>query len=159
MEVLTYVPSNVVLLISGYPITGWNSIKIVRNAPSFKQIRGIRGKNTRVKLEDTSSVLTIETPQTELVNEVLSKCIEADENTGNVRLELTLKDITGTSFFTSTTGYIVARPDITYTGTLSSNTWTIACDECQLFVGSAKSAAVGIVENGISRLKDFVNSF
>ena len=95
MEVLTYVPSNVVLLISGYPITGWNSIKIVRNAPSFKQIRGIRGKNTRVKLEDTSAVLTIETPQTELVNEVLSKCIEADENTGNVRLELTLKDITG----------------------------------------------------------------
>jgi hypothetical protein len=156
MEVLSYVPSNVVLLISGLQIQGWNNIRISRNAPAFRQIRGIRGKNTRTRIKDSSATLTIETPQTSLVNEVLSKCLEADLETGAVRLEITLKETTGTSFFSTTTAYITAYPELSYSNSIGSNTWTLSCDESQVFIGCARSAAVGIVENGISRLKSFV---
>lgn len=156
MEVLSYVPSNVVLLISGLQIQGWNNIRISRNTPAFRQIRGIRGKNTRTRIKDSSATLTIETPQTSLVNEVLSKCLEADLETGAVRLEITLKETTGTSFFSTTTAYITAYPELSYSNSISSNTWTLSCDESQVFIGCARSAAVGIVENGIARLKSFV---
>lgn len=158
MDVLTYVPSNVVLLISGVQIEGWNIIKITRNAPSFKQVRGIRGKNTRTRINDSSATITIDTPQTELINEVFSKCLEADEQTGNVRLDITLREITGTSFFNTTTGYVLGRPELTYSNSLANNTWSLSCDDSQMYLGCAKSAAVGIVEDGISRLKDFVSN-
>lgn len=84
MEVLTFVPSNVVLLLTGYQIQGWDSIKIAENTPTFKQIRGIRGKNTRTRIIDSSATITITTPQTELINEVLDMCLQADRATGNV---------------------------------------------------------------------------
>lgn len=158
MDVLTYVPSNVVLLISGVQIEGWNTIKITRNAPSFKQVRGIRGKNTRTRINDSSATITIDTPQTELINEVFSKCLEADEQTGNVRLDITLREITGTSFFNTTTGYVLGRPELTYSNSLANNTWSLSCDDSQMYLGCAKSAAVGIVQDGVSRLKDFVSS-
>ena len=158
MDVLTYVPSNVVLLISGVQIEGWNTIKITRNAPSFKQVRGIRGKNTRTRINDSSATITIDTPQTELINEVFSKCLEADEQTGNVRLDITLREITGTSFFNTTTGYVLGHPELTYSNSLANNTWSLSCDDSQMYLGCAKSAAVGIVQDGVSRLKDFVSS-
>lgn len=158
MDVLTYVPSNVVLLISGVQIEGWNTIKITRNAPSFKQVRGIRGKNTRTRINDSSATITIDTPQTELINEVFSKCLEADEQTGNVRLDITLREITGTSFFNTTTGYVLGRPELTYSNSLANNTWSLSCDDSQMYLGCAKSAAVGIVQDGVSRLKDFVSN-
>lgn len=158
MDVLTYVPSNVVLLISGVQIEGWNTIKITRNAPSFKQVRGIRGKNTRTRINDSSATITIDAPQTELINEVFSKCLEADEQTGDVRLDITLREITGTSFFNTTTGYVLGRPELTYSNSLANNTWSLSCDDSQMYLGCAKSAAVGIVQDGVSRLKDFVSN-
>ena len=158
MDVLTYVPSNVVLLFSGLQIEGWNSIKVTRNSPVFKQIRGIRGKNTRTRMIDSSATLTIEVPQTELINEVLTKCLQADLETGTVRLDITLREITGTSFFTTSTGYLTAYPELTYSNGLAANTWVLSCDDSQFSVGCAKSAAVGIVQDGVSRLKDFVSS-
>ena len=158
MDVLTYVPSNVVLLFSGLQIEGWNSIKVTRNSPVFKQIRGIRGKNTRTRIIDSSATITITTPQTELINEVLDMCLQADKATGNVRLDITLRESTGTSFFNTTTGYVLGRPELTYSKGIAMHTWTLSCDDSQMFVGCAKSAAVGIVQDGVSRLKDFVSS-
>ena len=158
MEVLTFVPSNVVLLLAGYQIQGWDSIKISENTPTFKQIRGIRGKNTRTRIIDSSATITITTPQTELINEVLDMCLQADRATGNVRLDITLREITGTSFFNTTTGYVLGRPELSYSKGIAMNTWTLSCDDSQMFSGCARSAAVGIVQDGVSRLKDFVSS-
>lgn len=158
MQVLTYVPSNVVMLLSGLQIEGWETIKIAENSPTFKQVRGIRGKNTRTRIIDSSATITITTPQTELINEVLDMCLQADKVTGNVRLDITLREITGTSFFNTTTGYVLGRPELSYSKGIAMHTWTLSCDDSQMFVGCAKSAAVGIVQDGVSRLKDFVSS-
>lgn len=158
MEVLTYVPSNVILVISGWQVQGWNEISVTRNAPGFKQIRGIRGKNTRTRMHDTGATLTIRVPQTEDMNEVMSAIHDADLEEGTARLEIMLAEVTGNSFFSTATGYITAYPELTYTGDMSERVWTIVCDESSFQVGSARSAAVGIVQNGVSRLKDFVNN-
>lgn len=158
MEVLTYVPSNVVLILSGYELKGWNEIKITRNSPSFRQIRGIRGKNTRTRLKDSSATITIQTLQTELANEVFSLIHQSDIENGTCRLEITLRDMTSSSFFNTTTGYILSYPDMTNGQDISTVNWTIACDESQMQLGCAQNAAIGIVENGIARLKDFASN-
>lgn len=158
MEVLTYVPSNVILVISGWQVHGWNEISVARNTPGFRQIRGIRGKNTRTRVQDTSATLTIRVPQTENMNEVMSAIHDADLEEGTARLEIMLAEVTGNSFFSTATGYITAYPELAYTGDMSERVWTIVCDESSFQVGSARSAAVGIVQNGVSRLKDFVNN-
>ena len=156
MEVLTYVPSNVTLLVSGYRIEGWTNISITPNTQSFRQVRGIHGKNTRVRMNDTSAILTIETLQTELLNDVFSMVHIADRAQGTARLEVSLADITGNSFFSSATAYITGMPTLTYGEDVSLVTWTMVCDSSELFLGSARNAAVGVVENGVARLKDFV---
>lgn len=156
MEVLTYVPKNVILLVSGYEIQGWTRISIARSTPNFRQIRGIRGKNTRTRIKDSSATLTIETYQTELLNEVFSKCLAADIKNGTVRLEISMKEITGTSLFSSTSAYITGYPELGYSESLGKVTWNLACDESQFYVGAAKNASVGIAQDGISRLKQFV---
>lgn len=158
MEVLTYVPSNVSLIFSGYQLRGWDTIKLQRNSPSFKQIRGIRGKNTRTKINDTSATITISVPQTELAHEVFSKILEADIQTGNVRLEIALTDLTGSSLFASTTAYIVGYPTITYSSDIEMYEWTFSCEDSYMYVGAARDATLGLVDNAVSRLKDFVNS-
>lgn len=158
MDVLTYVPSNVILLVSGYQIEGWTEIRVARNAPGFKQIRGIRGKNTRTRIQDSSATITIKTFQTELLNEVFSTIHDIDLAQGTCRLEIALAETTGTTFFSTTTGYVLAYPEISYGSELGEVTWTVACDESAFQLGSARSVAVGIVQNSISQLKDFVNN-
>jgi hypothetical protein len=157
MEVLTYAPSSVILLVSGLAISGWDRIAITPNSPVFRQIRGIRGKNTRTRIKDTSATVVIEVPQTELINEVFSKIVEADSVIGNVRLELTLKEMTGSTLFTTTVAYIDSRPEVVYTDKMEKRVWTIRCDESNMYVGAARNPALGIVQDGIARLQDFVN--
>lgn len=158
MEVLTYVPSNVALILSGSQIKGWNSITISRSDPVFKQIRGIRGKNTRTRIKNSSAIITIETPQTELFNEVLSMVLEADSVNGTARLEISLMESTGSSFFTTNTAYISQWPELRYSGELGVNVWTLTCEDSEIFIGSAKSAAIGFIDNSVARLKQFVSS-
>ena len=158
MEVLTYVPSNVALILSGSQIKGWNSITISRSDPVFKQIKGIRGKNTRTRIKNSSATITIETPQTELFNEVLSMVLEADSVNGTARLEINLMESTGSSFFTTNTAYISQWPELRYSGELGVNIWTLTCEDSEIFVGSAKSAAIGFIDNSVARLKQFVSS-
>ncbi len=158
MEVLTYVPSNISLIFSGYQLKGWDTIKLQRNSQSFKQIRGIRGKNTRTMLKDTSASLTISVPQTELAHEVFSKILEADLQTGNVRLEIVLSDLTGSSLFATTNAYITGYPTVSYGEDIQNYEWTFMCEDSYIFVGSARDATIGLVDNAVARLKDFVNN-
>lgn len=157
MEVLTYVPSNVILSVSGYPIEGWNSISITPSFPVFKQIAGIRGKNTRTRIKNTSATIVIDVPQTELLNDVLSMVLVADAANGTGRLEVGLSELTGTSFFTSTTAYITSFPELRYDSEIASRVWTLQCEVSEIHIGNAKSAALGVVGGAVSQLKDTVS--
>lgn len=157
MEVLTYVPSNVSLLFSGYEIKGWTQITASRNAPNYKQIRGIHSKHTRSRFLDRSAILKISTLQSEPVNDVLSLILSMDNRTGACRLEVMLKESTGTSLFSTTSGYILAFPEISYSGELATYTWEIACDDATFWVGKTKPALAGMLAGGVSALKGLVS--
>jgi hypothetical protein len=126
-EVYTFNPEKVKLNLGGYDVQGWDEINVERSVPAFKFIRGINGKNTRVRDPDTSAVVTIGVMQTSNSNDVLSRAHELDILNGTGRLEIVLKDGSGSSVFNSIEAYIAGYPKIVYKDEIRFNVWTIVC--------------------------------
>ncbi|MNQ35952.1 hypothetical protein D3C85_494590 [compost metagenome] len=126
-EVNTYSPKDVSLAFSGYVLTGWNTITVSRNTNAYTTVRGIRGKNTRVRNVDTSATISFSCLQTSDSNDIMSSIHAIDIATGSARIELTLKDASGTSLFSSKEAYIQGYPESTFSGDFSYRVWTINC--------------------------------
>lgn len=127
MGIYTYSPSEVDLIISGYKVTGWNSIAVSRTAPTFTMVRGIRGKNTRTRSRDTSAVIFIDVARTSAVNTVFSEVVRQDAQYGTGRLEVLLKDKNGKSLYSSNEAFIDRYPDDAFTTELNNRRWSITC--------------------------------
>ena len=128
MDVLTYSPGQVVISVCGYIVEGWSNISVTFNSPVFKQIRGIRGKNTRVRNKDTSATVRISLIQSSVANDVLTNLLQEDQNSGASRLDITIKDNSGTGLFSSATAYIEGFPETSYSASQSERVWTVLCD-------------------------------
>lgn len=126
-DVKTYSPKDVVLIIGGYQVTGWQSISITRSVKGFTPIRGIRDKNTRVVNRDTSATLTFPILQSSQSNDVLSYIHELDLEEGTARISLTLKDNSGRSVFNSNEAFITGYPSVTFSGQFEYRNWEIFC--------------------------------
>lgn len=126
-NIKTYSPSKISLVISGYVVEGWTSITLEKKAPTFKQIEGIRGKNTRVKVGDNSSILQITVPITSDLNTILSKILLFDMETGNGRINILVRDYLNGEVFESSDAYISGDADRSYTGDIPDRSWEIIC--------------------------------
>lgn len=132
--ILTYNPSQVQLLVGGYRVEAFHSISIKRDSKAFTIIKGIRGKNTRTRNKDTSCTITVELDQTAPANDVFSEILRQDLETGKARLEIVLKDLAGTSSFSSTTAYIEEYPEVSYSESIGKRTWSIVCLDSYVYV-------------------------
>jgi hypothetical protein len=132
-DVKTYSPKDVVLIIGGYQVTGWQTISITRSVKGFTPIRGIRGKNTRVPNRDTSATLTFPILQSSQSNDVLSYIHELDLEEGTARIALTLKDNSGRSVFNSNEAFITGYPSATFSGQFEYRNWEIFCQTTDTF--------------------------
>lgn len=145
MDIFTYSPQSVSLIIGGYQITGWESIGISRNTDGINSIRGIRGKNTRAINKDTSATLYIPILQSEQANEVFTAIHELDLENGTGRISLVLKDNSGNSVFSSDEAYIQGYPEVVYSGELEYRAWKIFCQSTKTFyVGSNANPATSL---------------
>lgn len=157
MSLMTFAPGATVCLISGYQLQGWNKISVVKNNPVYKQIRGIRSKNTRMRIPGDSAVITIDLYQTSDANDAFSACLQRDNLSRTVRLDITISNPTTRSTVGSVAAYVIGYPEYVIEGDLSVVRWQLACDECRVFIGGNKSAAMGMIEGGISKLKSFTS--
>lgn len=127
MAVATYSPEDVVITFSGYILEDWDSVSISKASESFRQVRGIRGKNTRIRVNDTSSEVNIEVALTSELNYVFSEILRQDQITGNGRLEITIKNVNGGEVFSTTDAYICKDADQNYQKDISTRSWKIYC--------------------------------
>lgn len=127
LAVYTYSPSDVNIIISGHKVSGWNSVSVQHLAPTFKVIRGIRGKNTRVRNTDTSASVTIAIDQNSVSNSVLESVAMQDAATGNGRLSILISDPNGSGMFYSDTAFIEATPNYTLEGEANDRGWIFHC--------------------------------
>lgn len=129
MDVLTYSPGQVVITVCGFVVEGWSNVSITFNSPVFRQIRGIRGKNTRVRNKDSSATVRISLIQSSIANDVFTSLLHEDRNSGASRLDITIKDNSGTGLFVSQTAYIEGFPEVSYSASQSERVWTVLCDK------------------------------
>lgn len=145
-EVATYSPTDVQLVISGYAIQGWNTLSISRTTPEYKMIRGIRGKHTRARSQDTSCSLIVSLSQSSPTNDVFSMILDNDRLTGNGKLKIILKDSSGSSRFESSEAYITGYPTSSYSDGFESRDWTIFCQESRFHVGGNSNPPTEVVK-------------
>ena len=155
----TYSPSEVILTIGGYQITGWESITIARRVDGFVPVFGIRGKHTRIPTNDTSSFITLPVLQTSQSNEVLSTIHGLDLIEGTGRLAILLKDNSGASVFSSNEAYIVGYPETVFSGTFEYRNWSILCQTTDTFIVGGNSRPSSSVFDGVfNAASNFVNN-
>lgn len=154
----TYSPKDVILTISGYQITGWQSISISRSSKGFTSIRGIRGKNTRIPNVDTSATLSVSLLQTSQSNDVLSYIHSLDLQEGTARIVLMLKDNSGKSVFSSSEAYITSYPVVSFSGQFEYRNWEIFCQKTKFSVGGNAKPATSLFDSAISEAGNFINN-
>lgn len=156
----TYSPRDVLLIIGGYQLTGWQSISVNRTVKGFTVVRGIRGKNTRVKNVDTSATITISLLQTEQGNDVLSYIHELDLDEGTARIALTLRDKSGRSVFSSNEAYITGYPTATFSGQFEYRNWEFFAQTTSTYtVGGNAKPTTDLLDRGLSEIGNFVDDF
>lgn len=124
-SVKTYKPSDIVVVVSGYQLTGIVSLTAQWSSPPYTTIKGIRGKNTRVRNYDSGLTLTLQVLQTSITNDLLSDIVFKDSITGNGKLHVQIKDGSGSTVLTSTNAFVSNRADVAYSNDLSEREWRI----------------------------------
>lgn len=154
----TYSPKDLILTIGGYTVTGWEKINISRRTKSFQTVPGIRGKHTRTASQDTSATLSFTLLQTTQSNDVLSAIQEQDNINKTGRLSITLKDISGTSIFSSDEGYLTSYPAVSYSGTFEYRTWEIFLQRTSSYIIAGNSRpTTNLFDSAFNAATSFVN--
>lgn len=157
--VQTYSPKDVILTVGGYQLTGWQSVSVSRSVKGFAVIRGIRGKNTRVKNVDTSATITLSLLQTAQGNDVLSYIHELDLEEGTARIALLLKDRSGRSVFSSNEAFITGYPTATFSGQFEYRNWELFCQTTGTYtVGGNAKPATDLLDSALSEAGKFIDN-
>jgi hypothetical protein len=127
MTVSTYNPEDVVVTFGGFVLSNWDSVEVTRTAPAFRIIKGIRGKAARVRTLDTTAQVTLTLPSTSNANSVLAEIAEQDYVSGNGRIEMTIKDVSGFEVFSTPDAFIEKQADRNYGKDMPTRTWIIHC--------------------------------
>lgn len=127
-DVLTYSPSDVTIIVCGYILTGVVSVTLTwKGARPFTVHKGIRGKHTRVFNPDLYATVTVEVLQTSITNDVFTSILIQDRRLHSARIELSVNDKSGSTFYQSTEAFLGAYPEIGLSGDLQTRKWEIEC--------------------------------
>lgn len=127
-NILTYAPADVKLILCGYQLTGVVAVTLQwKGARPFTVHRGIRGKHTRVFNPDLYATVTIEVLQTSITNDIFTSTLVQDRRNQSARLEFSVNDKSGTTFYHSTECFLGAYPDIGLSGEMQTYKWQIEC--------------------------------
>ncbi|QNR53865.1 hypothetical protein phiK7A1_077 [Pseudomonas phage phiK7A1] len=144
-NVLTYSPSDVTILVSGYQLSGLLSVELAWNSKPFTMYKGIRNQHTRVFNQSMAATLKISVQQTSITNDVLSMILDEDRLGNTARLEVTMKDTSGSTLYQALQCYIAHYPTVTFTSGFSAREWEIdILDMTTINIGGNSKAAFDV---------------
>jgi len=110
--VQTYTPKNQVITFGGIRLTGWISVKVVANSPTWNKEVGADGEIARGQSMDDTHKVTLELMQTSASGTYLNAIRVADKLTGlGGILPLNIADLSGVSRFFWLQAWITKMPD------------------------------------------------
>lgn len=157
-SVLTYDPSSVTIIVCGYIIPGLVNVSLLWKSSVFHTRKGIRGIHTRVYSPDRNAVLLLEALPTSVANDVFTEIVLQDAAAHAGRLEVQLKDSSGTSRLNTTNAYMTTFPELTFNSDgVQTRRWEIeilSFDQNMGNIGGNASNGIDITDllNGASNL-------
>ncbi len=157
--VTTYAPKDVMLEVQNYRLTGIVSLTLEWSTPPFRMVRGIRGNVTRVRNMDSSAVITVEVLQTSIANDLLDSIVKEDLRTGQAKLQVVLKDISGRFGIQSQQGFVQARPTVAFSNTADNRVWEIGLLQVEYFdmLGSSNTID-SLFDRASQKANDIISS-
>ena len=158
--VTTFAPKDVILEIQKYQLPGIVSITLEWQTPPFTMVKGIRGSSTRVRNKNSSAVLTVEVLQTSIANDLLDSIVKEDLRTGQAKLTVLLKDLSGRFGVQSQQGYVQARPSVTFSNTSDNRVWEIGLLAVEYIdsVGSSNTFS-SLFDTASEKVNNIISSF
>lgn len=138
MAVRSYDPKDVVISISGVPMSGFADgtfLEITADTQQFTKVVGADGYTTRVKSNNYGAVMTLTLSQTSPSNDILSGILALDRAANRGVVPVLIKDMSGTTIFFAGTGWIQQFPDVTYGNEINNRAWAFDLAEVDIFIG------------------------
>ncbi len=130
MDVKTYDPSQVSLIIGGSIIKSWNKISVAKDEDSWTFAQGTSGEVTRTKNTNKMGAITVTMPQTSGDNATLSAF-----DVSGALLSCIVKDSSGTSLYVIPEGTVVKPADSEFAKESGEREWQIKGALTQFTVG------------------------
>lgn len=134
----TYDPAKIVVNYGGHNIEGYASgtfLTVSRKEDSFSLETGSDHRSIRTRQNNESGALSIVLLQSSLSNDVLSSFALIDELTGNGAAPLTVKDLRGTSLYTTPFAWIVKPADGGFGKSNTNRDWKFECIRLKMHTG------------------------
>jgi hypothetical protein len=158
-NVRTYSPNQVMVVVAGFQIEGWNTISISKSSRSFQLVKGIRGGNTRIRSVDNSLSLVVEVQQTSLTNDVFSEIVRQDKEFNTGKLQVSIKDLSGKTFIQSQNCFIEDYAPLNFADAAGTRTWLIHfLDYDEYTTGSSESNSLKLFEPIFDTVGKYVDS-
>jgi hypothetical protein len=144
MSVRTFNPADVVVTISGIPMSGYADgtfLLVDRDEDAFIKVTGADGTSTRVKSNNRSATMTLTLKQSSPSNDILSGLANLDELTSEGVFPVLVKDLSGNSIYFSATGWIQKYPASEFGKEINNREWIIDLVDTDMFVGSNAQSA------------------
>lgn len=139
MAVATYDPSEVVITISGVPMSGFSDgtfLEIDRNEPTWNTVVGADGLVTRGKTNNFSGTLTLTLKQSSPSNDVLSGLMALDEANNTGVFPILVKDLSGNSIYFAGQAWITQYANSSFDKAITDRQWVMTLAQADIFVGS-----------------------
>lgn len=136
--IYTYSPSDVVVYVGAFQITGFSENSIVSikpESPAFRSFKAADGMVSRAASSDSTFLIELVLSQGSTSNDVLNWMHRLDRNTKTAKLPLFIKDTSGTSFFFSPSAWISTLPDSTFGRELSDRVWVFEAPQGYFNIG------------------------
>lgn len=125
----TYSPSDIVLSINDFIVTDFaegSFLEINQNSFNYRQVRGIRGKHTRIHTRDRSGAIMFRLMQTSTQNQTLSQLANADDLDQTGLMLVTIRDAGGDTGVQFGNAYLEGNPNLSWQArTTSPIEWRI----------------------------------
>lgn len=138
MELKTYDPAEISVIIGGAVITGFMDgtfIKCSRNEDAFAIKVGSTGEVTRTKNANRSGRIELTLQQTSESNGILSGFALADELSGDGVVPVLIRDNTGKDLHKTEQAWVVKMPDGGNSKEELGRVWILECGNLQMFLG------------------------
>jgi hypothetical protein len=101
----------------------------------FEEQQGADGSENRINKNVTGYDVKVTLQQTSITHEALSVAYDIDKLTNQGKQPLTIKDLNGTSLFSSMQAYLKKKPDTTRGNSLGAYSWEFRAPHATYNVG------------------------